>query len=92
MQDTWHVIDALPLAIPDEVKVSISLSDMEVKSQAGLVFCRYGFAVSGVDGFKAPTGKRLKRLVQVLLEDHFSSYGHSCRVDLFAQGSFDMAR
>jgi eukaryotic translation initiation factor 2C len=52
-----------------------------VKSQADLEFFRYSLKVTGSP---EPTGKKLKRVVRLLLDDHLSTYGNSIVTDFSA--------
>ena len=57
---------------------------LTVKSQTELEFFRYSLKVTGSSGAPDPTGKKLKRVVRLLLDDHLATYGNSIVTDFAA--------
>jgi hypothetical protein len=52
---------------------------MAVKDE--VVLHRYGIEVVGDKAARNPTGKKLKRVIQLLLEEHLGQYGHNIVTD-----------
>lgn len=50
-------------------------------SQTELELYRYSVTIAAGTGGKSPVGKKAKRIVQLLLEEHFPSQGHSIATD-----------
>jgi eukaryotic translation initiation factor 2C len=57
---------------------------LTVESQAEPEFFRYNLKVTGSSGAPDPTGKKLKRVVRLLLDDHLTTDGNSIVTDFAA--------
>lgn len=53
----------------------------QLESKSDLELYRYSIAIAADNQGNAPTGKRARRIVQLLLEEHFLSQGHSIATD-----------